>query len=383
MASVAVDGATDDRTRALGGMANVAALTFLVARAVPLGWTVGIAGGVPLARAAQRHGARAGYATATASLVETTAIMGPARMGIPVPQAASAPLLGALAGRGAPYVALAAAGAAMRTAYYAVTSAFSIVVLVGLDAYLGTYDRVRDLLGFLPSGTSAALVLTFASLVVWSTGAGLIQAWVIRRGLARWEDEVAATPSIAPLRDADADAAAESPHAGALVLGAVAGFAVTLASTDPRALGAIALVLAVAWAASAADGRAVVRGVAIAAPLAISTLAFGLVGGIGSDSAVLRSARVALLVLIAVWVRSAAGSQGLRRVSLVAVRRLRRVGVLADSAAVLGAATPVEDLSGSARRLGGRLRSARRRPVPVVDAALGWIAEESVRLGAQ
>lgn len=379
-----MDGATDDRTWALGGMANVAALTFLVARAVPLGWTVGIAGGVPLARAAQRHGARAGYATATASLVETTAIMGPARMGIPVPQAASAPLLGALAGRGASYVALAAAGAAVRTAYYAVTSAFSIVVLVGLDAYLGTYDRVRDLLSFLPSGTTAALVLTFASLVVWSIGAGLIQAWVIRRGLARWEDGVAATPSIAPLRNADADAlaAAESPHAGALVLCAVAGFALTLASTDPRALGAIALVLAVAWAASAADGRAVVRGVALAAPLAISTLAFGLVGGIGSEHAVLRSARVALLVLIAVWVRSAAGSQGLRRVSLIAVRHLWRVGVLADSAAVLGAATPVEDLSGSGRRLGRRLRSARRRPVPVVDAALGWIAEESVRLGA-
>ena len=44
----------------LSGMANVAALTFLAARAVPLGWMVGVAGGLPLARAGQRHGGRAG-----------------------------------------------------------------------------------------------------------------------------------------------------------------------------------------------------------------------------------------------------------------------------------------------------------------------------------
>ncbi len=372
--------AETDRTRELGGMANVAALTFLVARAVPLGWTVGVAAGVPLARAAQCHGARAGYATATASLVETTAIMGPARMGIPVPHAISAPLVGVLDSRGRAFLVLAAAAAAVRTAFYAATSTFSIVVLIGLDAYLGTYDRARDAVSFLPAGTAAALLLTFASLVAWSGAAGLIQAWVIRRGLSRWEDEAVAAAAGSPT--APAAAPAPRPHAGAMVLGAVVGFVAALASTDVRALAAIAIVLGVAWALGPADGRSVLRGVAIAAPLALSTLGFGLVGGIGSDAALRRSARVALLVLIAVWVRSAAGSEGLRRVSLLAVARLRRVRMLAETAAVLGAATPVDDLPASGRRLVGRLRAVRRRPVPVVDAALGWVAEESVRLGA-
>ena len=120
-------------------MANVAALTFLAARAVPLGWVVGVAGGVPLARAAQRHGGRAGYAAATASLVETMAIMGPARMGIPVPHAVSAPWLGVLYRKGRALLTMALAGALVRSGYYLMTSVFSILVLIGLEAYVGSY----------------------------------------------------------------------------------------------------------------------------------------------------------------------------------------------------------------------------------------------------
>ena len=89
-------GVLQDRESGLAGLANVAAMTFLAARAVPGGFVVALAAGVPLARAAERNGARAGYATAGASLVETVAVMGPARIGIPVPHAASAPALGSL-----------------------------------------------------------------------------------------------------------------------------------------------------------------------------------------------------------------------------------------------------------------------------------------------
>lgn len=358
-------------------MASVTALTFLVARAVPLGWTVAVAGGVPLARAAERHGTRAGYATAAASLVETTAIMGPARMGIPVPHAASAPLLGTLYRRGAPYLALAAVGAVVRTFYYTVTAAFSILVLVGLDAYLGTYERLRGFLEFLPAGRTAALWLTLLQLIVWSIGAGLIQAWAIRRGLRSWSGEVVAVE-----RPGDrVDRATPRAHAGVIVLVGIAGFAAVLTSTDPRFLGVVAAVLLGAWAATGAGSRSLLRGLMVAAPLALSTLAFGLVGGIGGQRAAERSVRVGLLVLIAVWVRSAAGAEGLRRVLVSAVRRLRAVPLLAATAAVLAAATHADDLDGAGRRLGGRLRSARRRPAPIVDAALGWIAAESSRLG--
>ena len=152
-----------ERERTLAGLANVAALTFLAARAVPGGFVVALAGGVPLARAAQRDGTRAGYAAAGASLVETMAVMGPARMGIPVPHAASAPALGALERRGAALLTLALAGAAIRFAYYVATSAFYVLVLVGLDAYTGTYEAMRATLTFLPPGDAAALVMTAAS----------------------------------------------------------------------------------------------------------------------------------------------------------------------------------------------------------------------------
>jgi len=196
-------------------MASVAALTFLAARAVPLGWVVGVAGGVPLARAAQRYGGRAGYAAATASLVETMAIMGPARMGIPVPHAVSAPWLGVLQRRGRSLFTLALAGAGVRTGYYVATSAFSILVLTGLDAYVGSYEQLRQRLGFLPEGEAAALWLTVVMLVVWSLGAGLVQAWVLRRGLR----------DRSHLRQ-------PHPRAGLLVAVAMVGFAVTLSGTD-------------------------------------------------------------------------------------------------------------------------------------------------------
>ncbi|MGI8413367.1 MAG: hypothetical protein ACR2LV_08480 [Solirubrobacteraceae bacterium] len=360
-------------------MANVAALTFLAARAVPLGWTVAIAGGVPLARVAERDGARAGYAAAGASLVETMSIMGPARMGIPIPHAASAPWLGALAGRRKGFLVLALAGSLVRLLYYGVTSTISILLIVGLDAYLGTYQHVRHLVGILPAGRSWALILTAVATGAWSLGAGLIQAWVIRRGLRRWSQASAGIEAPAPA--ADPGRPAPPRRAGTMVLVALAGFAAALASTDPRAIGALSLALAVVWFFTRAGTRDLLRGLALAAPLALSTFGFGAFGGIGTEMAAQRAARVTLLVLIAVWVRAAAGSEGLRDVSLRVVRRLARFPALGLAAAVLGASAGIGDYGQGARRLGRCLGAARRRPVAVVDAALSWVAEESVRRG--
>ncbi len=363
--------------RTLAGLANVASLTFLVGRVVPLGWTVVIVGGVPLARAGQRHGVRAGYATAGASLVETMAIMGPARMGIPVPHALSAPLLGVLEGRGRGFAALAAAGSAVRFGWYAVTSTFSILLIVGLDAYLGTYERVRGVLDFLPAGRTPALWITATWLLVWSIGAGLIQAWVVRRALRRWP----VAPDPEPDGDRRAPDAREAAprHAGRTTLVAIAGIVATLATTDPRVLGAVAAGLAIAWIASRAGARAVVNGVLLGVPLAATTLAFGLVGGIGTALALRRGARVLLLVLIAVWLRAAAQSEGLRAVSMRAMHRMRRVPTLALATAILGASAGAGDYRGAARRLGHLLRAAPKRPAPIVDTTLAWVAQESRR----
>ena len=360
-------------------MASVAALTFLAARAVPLGWVVGVAGGVPLARAAQRYGGRAGYAAATASLVETMAIMGPARMDIPVPHAVSAPWLGVLQRRGRSLLTLALAGAAVRTGYYVATSAFSILVLIGLDAYVGSYEQLRQRLGFLPEGEAAALWLTVVMLVVWSLGAGLVQAWVLRRGLRDWDDH-AGQGGVDPDSATPQPPSPAHPRAGLLVAVALVGFAVTLSGTDTWILGGVVVSLAVLWVVTPADGRTLGRGLLLALPLALSTLAFGLVGGIGSDRALRRAARVALLVLIAVWVHRAAGSEGLRDQSLRLVQRLRRFPTLALGGAVLGASVAASDFGGAARRLGRRVAGTTRRPMAVLDAALAWLADESTRL---
>jgi len=362
-------------------MAGVAALTFLVARAIPGGYWVALTGGVPLARAGQRGG-RDGYATAGASLVETTAVMGPARLGIAVPHAASAPLLGVLDRRGAGYLTLAAAGALVRYLYYLITFAFYVWVLVGLDAYTGTYESGRGLLPFLPAGEAAAIWVSAVGLVFWSAGAGLIQAWVIRRGLRRWPEdadvEVEVVDSERDLAQTNASAAGWDPRV--VVTVATLLIALALVSTAPLMLAVVAGLLAVLWALSTAGLRPLAGGLALAAPLALSTLAFGLVGGIGEAEALRRTARVALLVLIAVWLRSAAGPDGLREVSLRLVRRLPRVRTLALTAAVLGASAGAADYGASGRRLGARLRATRKRPAPILDAVLLWIGNEASQL---
>lgn len=367
---------SNERERTLAGLANVAAMAFLAARAVPGGFVVALAGGIPLARAAERHGARAGYAAAGASLIETMAVMGPARMGIPVPHAASAPALGALERRGAALLTLAVVGATIRFAYYVVTSAFYVLVLVGLEAYTGTYEALRETFAFLPAGDRAALFVTAAFLGVWSLGAGLIQAWALRRGLRHWPE------AGVELEDRET-AAIDRPGLAdpqAVVGTGIVAIAITLATTEPVVLALVAGWLVSVWLIVRASARSLAGGLALAAPLAVSTLAFGLVGGLGGELSLRRAGRVALLVLIAVWLRSAAGADGLRAISLRAVRRLRRLSTLALAAHVLGASAGVGSYGDSARRLGRRMRSARKRPVPLLSAALGWIADEAAGL---
>ena len=83
------------------GPAHVAVVSFLAARAAPTGgFWVALAGGVALARVAQRSGARLGFGASIAAMLETVAIMGPARFGVPLTQAATAPMLGRLEARG-------------------------------------------------------------------------------------------------------------------------------------------------------------------------------------------------------------------------------------------------------------------------------------------
>src|SRR3954462_12866631 len=83
------------------GPAHVAVVSFLAARAAPTGgFWIALAGGVALARVAERRGARFGFGASGAAPLETVAIIGPARFGVPLTQALTAPILGRLHARG-------------------------------------------------------------------------------------------------------------------------------------------------------------------------------------------------------------------------------------------------------------------------------------------
>src|SRR4051794_18472456 len=144
------------------GLAHVATASFLASRVAPSGgFAIALAGGVALARAAQTAGARVGYGASLAAMAQTVAVMGPARIGIPLTQALSAPMLGRLHARGTGVRSQFAACAAIRLVHELVGTAFYIwIILGGLDVYAGTYDALAGRLPFLGSGQTAALLAT-------------------------------------------------------------------------------------------------------------------------------------------------------------------------------------------------------------------------------
>src|SRR5688572_26922851 len=183
--------APDDRAASaamLGGPAHVAVVSFLAARAAPTGgFWIALAGGVALARAAERRGARPGFGASAAAMLETVAIIGPARLGIPLTQAATAPMLGRLEARGWPPLPQILACAAIRLLHNTATTAFFIWVITGgLDAYAGTYDAIGRRLG-VEIGSADALALTLAGLLAWAAFASTVQVLIYRRGLASWD----------------------------------------------------------------------------------------------------------------------------------------------------------------------------------------------------
>ena len=144
------------------GLAHVATVSFLAARAAPsMQFWIALAGGIALARSAALHGLRIGYGASVAAMLQTTAVMGPARVNGPLTQALTAPLLGALHRRGTPIPLQIVACFAIRLTHYVViTAALVWIVLGGLDAYAGSYDNLTGWLGILPEGERGALIVT-------------------------------------------------------------------------------------------------------------------------------------------------------------------------------------------------------------------------------
>jgi hypothetical protein len=390
------------------GPAHVAVVSFLAARAAPTGgFWIALAGGVALARAAERRGARLGFGASAAAMLETVAIIGPARFGIPLTQALTAPMLGRLEARGVAVLPQILACAAIRLLHNAATTAFFIWVIAGgLDAYAGTYDAIGRRIG-IDVGTSDALGLTLAGLLGWAAFASTVQVLVYRRGLRGWDgiaaaarDESDVTRDIRGQRNTGEAEPARSaavarrwgrtPRAAAasrgrrwdpraITLAAAVAFALLLSSTSWLLLAAVAAALAIAWGAAPTDNEPVKTGLVFAAILAAGALLFALGGGLGLDEAARRAARAALLVLVATWMRAAAGAEGLREVSRRVLGRLGRAPAAREAALVLDRLESEGRLAEAGRALADRLSGVEKRPMPFVDAVLGWVVRESER----
>jgi hypothetical protein len=365
------------------GLAHVATASFLASRAAPTGgFAVALAGGVALARAAQRLGLRAGFGASIAAMLQTIAIMGPARISVPLTQAMSAPVLGRMEARGHGTIAQSLVTMAIRTAQNLAFTLFYIFVIVGLDAYTGSYARLFGWIPFLPETEAGALVGAAIVLVVWAVGASITQVLVYRRGLRRW-------PADATLEGGDVRHGALPPRrarpAGArfdpraVALAATLAFAILLTGTWWPLLLAVGAWLAVAWVLARGDASVVRPGLILTAVLASGTLVFGLLGGMGLELTLQRTLRAALLVLVATWLRYAAGEEGLREVFRRALRRVRRLPAMRETGEVLDGLGSTAALAASGRRLIARMRGVPAEPLPITDAVLEWVAGEAGR----
>ena len=235
------------------GLAHVATVSFLAARAAPsMQFWIALAGGIALARTAALHGLRTGYGASAAAMLQTTAVMGPARVNGPLTQALTAPLLGALNRRGTGVPLQIVACFTIRLAHYVViTAALVWIVLGGLDAYAGSYDTLTGWLGVLPEGERGALIMTAILNVSLAAFYSVTQVLVYRWALGDWPGSpVPATP---PAAGAAQDRGSARFDPRAITLAAVVATALLLAGTWWALLASVATWLALAWALSKAS----------------------------------------------------------------------------------------------------------------------------------
>ncbi|HVF78925.1 MAG TPA: hypothetical protein VNA28_11555 [Solirubrobacteraceae bacterium] len=374
---------------AQAGLAHVATASFLASRVIPTaGYAVALAGGVALARAAQVAGARIGYGASIASMLQAVAVLGPSRISVPLTQAASAPLLGRMHARARSVAAQIAACSAIRATDQLVFTLFYIWIVGGVGAYAATYDAIPGRIPGVPDGQVAALAATALALVAWTLFASVVQVLVYRAALQAWPagdrgdgQSGEHRPDCIPTDDASPSALAHRPRYDprAVALAALLAFCVLIATTKWLVLGAVAAWLAVAWATARPDLAPLRAGLALAALLAFGTLTFNVVGGSGLDLTLQRTIRAGMLVLVATWLRSAAGEDGVREVARRSLRFARRVPAMTEASQILDRLGAGGSLGAAGRALVEEVRDVPRRPSALAAAVLRWVVLESAR----
>lgn len=367
------------------GLAHVATVSFLASRAAPsLQFFFALGGGIALARESEQRGARTGYGAALASMLQTVAVMGPARVNAPLTQAITAPMMGRLQARGVRPLTEFVACLALRLVHYTVLlAAFIFVILGGLDEFTGSYETLTGWLGIVPQGAAAALAVTAAGQVMWAIFFSAIQVASYRRALGRWPDAPpGADAAPAPAPAAERGSGRFDPRA--IVIAALLASALLLASTSWALLIGVAAWLVPAWLLCKPDHDAVPLGLLLAGLLAFAALTGGLLGGAGLELTLRRVLRAVLLVAVATWMRAAAGPGGLREAFRRALRRLRALPAFKEAAALMEGLDPGPRLVAAGRAAAERLSAVPLAPVPLVDAVIAWVAAESAgyRAGA-
>jgi hypothetical protein len=367
--------ATDGETL---GLAHVATASFVGARIAPAAqfWLT-LPGGVAIAQASRRRGLSPGFGASLAATLQGVAILGPLRVTVPVTQALSAPLLGALERRGRGIAPQFAVTLAIRLLIYTALNALWVWLVVGsIDGLVRTYDATTGWLGVLPQGRTAALVLTFGWQLIWGVVLSVVQVAVYRRALRRWPE---APPAVERRPAAAATVAETARDPRPLALAALVAFVLLLASTAPLVLAGVSAWLACAWLLARPEPRTARFGAALAGLLAVSALVAGLLADLGAAATVERAVRAALLVLVATWLRGASGPEGMRALFGGVLRRMARVGWAREAGALLARLDSADQLTAAGRSLIDELRHVEHKPGPVADAATRWVVAEAAR----
>jgi hypothetical protein len=223
--------------------------------------------------------------------------------------------------------------------------------------------------------------MTVGSLLVWAAFASVVQVWVYRRGLHSWPrpgEERALRVDAPAQAEPDQDRPGRFDPRAVAVAAAIA-FALLVSSFSWALLAAVAAWLVIAALTARGDRSVVPLGTALAMVLGTVIFAIALLGGQGLEDSLARGGRAMLLVLVATWLRAAAGTTGLREVSRRVLGRLRRAPAAAEAVLLMGELGAGRELGAAARSLLAALRSVPVKMIPVVDAVLGWVASESRR----
>jgi hypothetical protein len=364
----------DDAT----GLAHVATVSFLASRAAPsLQFFFALGGGIALARSAEQRDARTGYGTALASMLQTIAVMGPARINAPLTQAITAPMMGRLQARGAHPATEFLACLGLRLVHYAVLMfAFIYVILGGIDEFTGSYEKLTGWLGIVPQGPTAALLVTAAGQTLWAIFFSALQVAAYRRALGNW-------PAVEP-RDEAAPVADVSPERvpgrfdpRAVVLAAFVASGLLLTGTSWALLLGVTAFLIPAWLLSRPDYDAVPLGLLLAALLAFAALTGGLLSGAGLELTLQRTMRAVLLVAVATWMRAAAGAPGLRETFRRALHHLRALPAVKEGAATMEGLDAGPQLVAAGRAAADRFADVELKPADLADTVTAWVATEA------